>query len=87
VAIGHFQAAQENLPMGGIIEPLGMYREPQEYDARLAQLRRMPQIPDVVRAVCLAEVQKVEAAAFWVEMEAARKAKGKDWGRRVPLLP
>jgi len=62
--------------MGAIIEPLGMFREPWEYDARLAQLRRMPQIPDVVRAIRLAEIQKEAAAEFWAEMEAARKAKG-----------
>jgi len=62
--------------MGAIIEPLGTYREQWEYDARLEKLRKMPQIPDVVRAIRLAEEQKVEAAAFWVEIEAARKTKG-----------
>jgi len=63
--------------MGAIIEPLGMFREPQEYDARLAQLRRMPQIPDVVGAIRLTEMEKTEAAELRAEREAADKAKAR----------
>jgi len=63
--------------MGAIIEPLGMFREPWEYDARLAQLRRMPQIPDVVGAIRLTEMEKTEAAELRAEREAADKAKAR----------